>query len=116
MKVRLPKEMQGGPNNMQGMMRQAQKMQEQMTEKNAELDALEYTVSAGGGVVTVVIQGTKEIKSITVAPELIDPDDAETMQDIIVAAVNEAIKKVESVREEEMAKITGSLSGMPGLF
>ncbi len=116
MKVRLPKEMQGGPANMQGMMRQAQKMQEQMEAKNAELDALEYTITAGGGVVTVVIAGTKEIKSITIAPELIDPDDAETLQDILVAAVNEAIKKVETIRESEMSKITGSLSGMPGLM
>ncbi len=115
MKVRLPKEMQGGPTNMQGMMRQAQKMQAEMEAKGAELDAKEYTVQAGGGVVSVVIAGTKEIKSINIEPEIIDPDDAETLQDILVAAVNEAIKKVEAEREEEMSKITGNL-GMPGMF
>lgn len=96
MKVRLPKGMGGGPQDMNAMIRQAQKMQESMTEKQAELDALEYDFSAGGGMVSVKINGKKEILNITIKPELVDPEDVETLQDVIVAAVNEAYKSVES--------------------
>ena len=113
MNVRLPKGMGGGPSDMNSMIRQAQKMQEQMTEKQAELDAREYEINAGGGVVTVKIKGTKEISDIVIQPEIVDPDDVETLQDILVAAVNEAIKKVESENEQEMSKITGGM-GLPG--
>ena len=118
MKVRLPKGMGGGPSDMNSMIRQAQKMQEQMAEKQAELDEREYDVQAGGGVVAVKIKGTKEILDISIQPEIIDPDDPETLQDILVAAINEAIKKVETDAQNEMGKITGSLNipGMPGLF
>ena len=97
------------------MIRQAQKMQEDMAQKQEELDAREYDVKAGGGVVTVKINGKKEILSIDIQPEIVDPDDVETLSDILVAAVNEAIKRVETVNSEEMAKITGSMS-MPGMF
>ena len=100
---------------MQGMMRQAQKMQEQMTALQEELDAKEYEINAGGGVVTVVINGKKEIKSIDIKPEIVDPDDIETLSDILVAACNEAIKKVETTNSEAMQKITGEIS-IPGLF
>lgn len=96
MKVRLPKGMGGGPQDMNTMIRQAQKMQESMTEKQAELDALEYEFSAGGGMVSVKINGKKEILNISIKPELVDPEDVETLQDVIVAAVNEAYKSVES--------------------
>ena len=113
MKVRLPKGMGGGPQDMNAMIRQAQKMQESMTEKQAELDALEYDFSAGGGMVSVKINGKKEILNITIKPELVDPEDVETLQDVIVAAVNEAYKSVESKNAAEMEKITGSLS-LPG--
>ena len=118
MKARLPQGMGGGPQNMQGMIRQAQKMQEQMTELQEDLDAREYEIKAGGGVVTVKINGKKEIKSIDIAPEIVDPDDIETLSDILVAGVNEAIKKVEETNAAEMEKITGNLGGMgiPGLF
>ena len=115
MNVRLPKGMGGGPSDMNSMIRQAQKMQEQMAEKQAELDAREYEINAGGGVVTVKIKGNKEISDIAIQPEIVDPDDVETLQDILVAAVNEAIKKVESVNEEEMGKVTGSMN-LPGMF
>ena len=115
MKVRLPKGMGGGPSDMNSMIRQAQKMQEQMAEKQAELDEREYEVQAGGGVVTVKIKGTKEILDIQLQPEVVDPDDVETLQDILVAAVNEAIKKVESTNEQELGKITGSMN-LPGMF
>ncbi len=118
MKARLPKGMGGGPSNMQSMIKQAQKMQEDMTALQAELDTREYEVKAGGGVVTVKINGKLEVLSIDVAPEVVDPDDIETMTDIIVAAVNEAIKKVNETNSEEMGKITGGLNvpGIPGLF
>jgi DNA-binding YbaB/EbfC family protein len=117
MKVRLPKGMGGGPSDMNSMIRQAQKMQEQMAEKQAELDEREYDVQAGGGVVAVKIKGTKEILDITIQPEIIDPDDVETLQDILVAAVNEAIKTVETDAANEMSKITGGMGAMmPGLF
>ena len=116
MKVRLPKGMGGGPQDMNALMRQAQKMQEDMANKQAELEEREYDISAGGGVVNVKINGKKEILSIALEPEIIDPDDKETLEDILVAAVNEAIKRVEDTNSEEMSKITGGLSGMPGMF
>ena len=115
MKVRLPQGAGGGPSNMQAMIKQAQKMQEDMAAKQEELEAREYEVSAGGGVVTAKINGKKEFLSIKIDPEVIDPDDPETLEDLVVAAVNEAIKKVENISAEEMQKITGNI-GMPGLF
>lgn len=111
MKAMVPK----GPS-MNEMLRQAQKMQEDMQAKQAELEAREYDVSAGGGAVKVRINGKREILSIDISPEIVDPDDIETLSDIIVAAVNEAIKKVNSTSDEEMQKITGPLGSMPGLF
>jgi len=115
MKARLPKGMGGGPTDMNGMIRQAQKMQEEMAALQEELDAKEYEVSAGGGAVTVKINGKNEIQSIEISPEIVDPDDIETLSDIIVAGVNEAIKKVSDTNSEAMSKVTGGLS-MPGLF
>ena len=112
MKVRIPNQ---GPGNMNQMIKQAQKMQEDMAALQEELDAKEYTVNAGGGMATVTINGKKEILSIEVKPEIVDPDDIETLQDILVAGVNEAIKQVSDTNSAEMSKITGSLS-MPGLF
>ncbi|MBQ4273917.1 MAG: YbaB/EbfC family nucleoid-associated protein [Clostridia bacterium] len=115
MRANIPKGMGGGPQNMQAMLRQAQKMQEDMAAKQEELDAREYDISAGGGVVAVKINGKKEILSIDLSPEIVDPDDIETLSDILVAAVNEAIKRVEDTNAEEMGKITGPMN-MPGLF
>ena len=115
MRANVPKGMGGGPQNMQAMLRQAQKMQEDMAAKQEELDAREYEIKAGGGVVTVRINGKKEILSIDIAPELVDPDDIETLSDILVAGVNEAIKRVEDTNSREMEKITGNMA-MPGLF
>ena len=113
MKVRIPQS--GGPSNMQAMLKQAQKMQEDMAAKQEELEAREYDVFAGGGVVNVKINGKKEIQSVKLSPEIVDPDDIETLEDLIVAAVNEAVKKVEAISAEEMQKITGSM-GLPGMF
>lgn len=115
MKVRLPQGMGGGPSNMQSMLKQAQKMQEDMANMQAELEEREYEVAAGGGVIEVKINGKKEILSVKIDPEVVDPDDVETLEDLIVAAVNEAIKRVEAVSAEEMQKITGSMS-IPGMF
>ena len=112
MKVRLP---QGG---MQNMIKQAQKMQENMQAKQAELEAKEYDVSAGGGVIDVKINGKREILSVKLAEEIVDPDDIETLEDLIIAAINEAIKTVDADAAAEMAKITGGMGipGMPGMF
>ena len=115
MKVRLPQGMGGGPQNMQSMLKQAQKMQEDMAAMQAELEEKEYEVSAGGGVVNVKINGKKEFLSVKIDPEVVDPDDVETLEDHIVAAVNEAVKKFEAISSEEMQKITGSI-GLPGMF
>ena len=90
-------------------------MQEEMEAKQAELDVMEYEVQAGGGVVTVKINGKQEVQSITIKPEVVDPDDIETLSDILVAAVNEAIKKVSETNNEAMSKITGGMN-IPGLF
>ena len=113
MKARIPGGMGGGPQNMNAMIRQAQKMQEDMENLQADLDSREYTVSAGGGMVTVQINGKRQILSLDIKPEIVDPDDIETLSDIITAAVNEAINKVDTTNSAEMSKITGS---MPGLF
>jgi DNA-binding YbaB/EbfC family protein len=115
MRANLPKGMGGGPQNMNAMIKQAQKMQEDMEALQAELDEREYDISAGGGVVNVKINGKKEILSIDIKPEIVDPDDIETLSDILVAAVNEAIKRVEDTNSAEMSKVTGNMS-MPGLF
>ena len=115
MKARLPKGMGGGPQNMNSMIRQAQKMQEDMAALQEELETREYDVSAGGGVVSVKINGKREVLSINIEPEVVDPDDIETLSDILVAAVNEAIKKVDEVSESEMSKITGQMN-IPGMF
>ncbi len=115
MRANIPKGMGGGPQNMQAMIRQAQKMQEDMAAKQEELDAREYEIKAGGGAVVVKISGKKEVLSIDISPEIVDPDDIETLSDILVAGVNEAIKRVEETNSAEMEKITGSMN-MPGLF
>ena len=115
MRANIPKGMGGGAQNMNAMLRQAQKMQEDMATLQEELDAKEYEVSAGGGVVAVKINGKKEILAIDIKPEIVDPDDIETLSDILIAAMNEAIKRVEDTNAQEMSKITGSI-GMPGMF
>ena len=113
MKARIPKS--NVPGNMQAMLQQAQKMQEDMANKQAELEAREYEAAVGGGVLTVRMNGKKELLSVKISEEVVDPDDIETLEDLITAAVNEAIKKVESVSQDEMSKITGSMS-LPGMF
>ncbi len=116
MKANIPKGVGGGPQNMQALLRQVQKAQEDVAAKQEELDAREYEISAGGGVVTVRINGKKEIQAIDLKPEIVDPDDIETLSDILVAAVNEAIKRVEDTNNEEIGKITGQMPSIPGLM
>ncbi|MBQ2729774.1 MAG: YbaB/EbfC family nucleoid-associated protein [Clostridia bacterium] len=120
MKSRLPQGRGGGPGNMQSMIKQAQKMQEDMAALQEDLDAREYDIKAGGGAVCVKINGKLEVSNIEIDPDVVDPDDVETLQDILTAAVNEAIKTVTETNNNEMGKITGSLNmsglGMPGMF
>lgn len=105
----------GGFNggNMQQLMRQAQKMQQQMAEMQEKLDAEEYEAASGGGMVQVKVSGKRELVSISIDPQVIDPDDAEMLEDLIKAAVNEALRKGEEAREAAMGKMA---PGMGGLF
>ena len=102
----------GGGGNMQQLMRQAQKLQDQMAKAQEELDAREYTAQAGGGMVTVVVTGKREVKSIDIKPECVDPEDVEMLQDLLLAAVNEALRAGEQTREAEMARLTPGMGGM----
>lgn len=114
MKARIPKNM-GGNQNMNSMIKQAQKMQEQITELQNDIEEREFSATAGGGAVEVVLTGNKNIKSLTLKPEVVDPEDIEMLQDLIISAVNEAINNIESTTEDEMNKITGGVA-LPGLF
>ena len=105
------------PGNMNNLMKQAQKMQKQMEETQAELEVKEYEASAGGGGVNVKINGLKEITEIKIAEEVVDPDDIEMLQDLIMAAVNEAIRAQADDEKEQLSKITGGMGGgFGGLF
>lgn len=103
----------GGMGNMNNMIKQAQKMQKDMMKIQEELEQRQIETSAGGGAVTVVVTGKKEIVSINIKPEVVDPDDVEMLQDLILAAVNEAIRKADEMVNSEMSKLTGGL-GLPG--
>ena len=103
-------------SNPAALMKQIQKVQEEMETRQAELDAAEYDISAGGGMVTLKINGKKEILSIDIKPEIVDPDDIETLSDILVAGVNEAIKHVENINTAEMAKVSAGMPQIPGLM
>ncbi|MGN1320325.1 MAG: YbaB/EbfC family nucleoid-associated protein [Acutalibacteraceae bacterium] len=113
MKVRIPNS--GGAGNMNQMIKQAQKMQEDMANLQTDLEAREYTASSGGGSVTVTVDGKHLIKSIKIDPEIIDPDDSEMIEDLVTVAVNEAINNAIKTAEEEMGAITGGLN-LPGMF
>ena len=113
MKVRIPNS--GGPGNMNQMIKQAQKMQEDMTNLQADLETREYTATSGGGMIEVTVDGKHLIKSIKINPDAIDPEDPEMLEDLITVAVNEAIENAIKTSEEEMGAITGGLN-MPGLF
>lgn len=101
----------GMPGNMNNLMKQAQKMQRQMEETTKELETKEYTASAGGGAVTVTVSGKKEVTAVKITPEAVDPDDVEMLEDMIMAAVNEAFRQMEEASNNAMAKLTGGLGG-----
>ncbi len=115
MKARLPKGVGGGPGNMQSMIKQAQQMQEEMGKLQEELDVREYTVTAGGGAVTAVVDGKHIVKKLEIKPEVVDPEDVDMLADLVMAAVNEAIRQAVDTSEADMSKITGGIN-MPGLF
>ena len=102
----------GGGANMQNLMKQAQKMQEQMAKAQEELEDAELTATSGGGLVTVTVNGKKEIRSVVIKPEAVDPDDVEMLEDLIMAAINESYKKADDLTKEKM----GAFGGLGGMF
>lgn len=104
------------PGNMNNLMKQAQRMQKQMEEKTKEIEDKEWEASVGGGAVTVKVSGKKEITSVTLSKDVVDPDDIEMLQDLIMAAVNEAFRKMEDESQAAMSSITGGLGGLGGGF
>ncbi len=113
MKVRIPNS--GGPGNMNQMLKQAQKMQEDMAVLQEDLDNREYTATAGGGMIEVTVDGKHQIKMLKIKPEAVDPDDVEMLEDLITVAINEAITNAAKTAEDEMGAITGGMN-IPGLF
>ena len=116
MKARLPQGMTGNNRgNMNGMIKQAQKMQAEITQLQEDIEQREFSAQAGGGMVSVTMSGSKHINSLEIKPEAVDPNDVEMLQDMIISAVNECVGNIEKVSEEEMGAITGGVS-FPGLF
>lgn len=115
MKARLPKEYQGGQQNMQSMIKQAQKMQEDIGVLQEELNVREFSASVGGGVVEVTMTGDKTVKALAIKPEVVDPEDVDMLQDLIISAVNECLRTIETTTEAEMEKVTGGVN-IPGMF
>ncbi len=101
------------PGNMNNLMKQAQRMQRQMEENQKELETKEFTAKAGGGAVEVTVSGKKEVLRVTLSEEVVDPEDIEMLQDLIVAATNEALRMAESANADLMNKMTGGLGGLP---
>lgn len=101
------------PGNMNNLMKQAQRMQRQMEENQKELETQEFTAKAGGGAVEVTVSGKKEVLRVTLSEEVVDPEDIEMLQDLIVAATNEALRMAESANADLMNKMTGGLGGLP---
>ena len=104
----------GKPGNMNNLMKQAQRMQRQMEEAQKQMEEMEMTATAGGGAVEVTVSGKKEVLKVKLAEEVVDPEDIEMLEDLIVAATNEALRKVEEASQQSMSKITGGLGG--GMF
>ena len=100
----------GMPGNMNNLMKQAQKMQRQMEEMQGEMENKTLEITSGGGAVKVVVSGKKEIKSLELSADIVDPDDIEMLQDLIIAAVNEAIRQADEMTNREMGKITGGMN------
>ena len=102
----------GMPGNMNNLMKQAQKMQKQLEENQKALEEKEFTATAGGGAVEVTVSGKKEVTKVKLTEEVVDPDDIEMLEDLIISAVNEAIRQVEEMYNAEMGRMTGGLGGM----
>ena len=116
MKARLPQGYQNSAPNMNQMVRKAQKMQEDIGKIQEELAVKEFTKQVGGGAIELVMTGDKQLKSVTIKPEVVDPEDIEMLQDLIVAATNEALRKMEEESQAAMSKLTGGLGGLGGGF
>lgn len=101
------------PGNMANLMKQAQKMQKQMEEQAKEMETKEFTATAGGGAVEVTVSGKREVLKVKLDQEVVDPDDVEMLEDLIVAATNEALRKVEEASASAMSRLTGGMTGMP---
>ncbi len=101
----------GMPGNMNNLMKQAQRMQRQMEESQKELEVKEFVAKAGGGAVEVTVTGKKEITKVKLSEEVVDPDDIEMLEDLVMAAVNEALRMAEDASNEIMNKMTGGLGG-----
>ena len=106
----------GFPGNQANMMKQAQKMQQDFLKMQQELESTKFEFTSGGGAVKAVVSGTREFESITIDPEVVDPDDVEMLQDLILAAINGALKAADDKTSQSMAKLQGGLGGFPGLF
>ena len=106
----------GMPGNMNNLTKQAQRMQRQMEETTKELEAKEYTAAAGGGAVSVTVSGKKEVTAVKISPEAVDPDDVEMLEDLIMAATNEAFRQLEEANNNAMSKLTGGMGGLGGGF
>ena len=104
----------GMPGNMNNLMKQAQKMQRQMEENQKALEEKEFTATVGGGAVSVTVSGKREITKVTLSEEAVDPDDIEMLEDLIMAATNEAFRQMEAANSEAMSKLTGGLGGALG--
>ncbi|MCQ2520571.1 MAG: YbaB/EbfC family nucleoid-associated protein, partial [Lachnospiraceae bacterium] len=99
----------GMPGNMNNLMKQAQRMQRQMEENQKALEEKDFTAKVGGGAVTVTISGKREVKSVELTPDVVDPDDIEMLQDLIMAAMNEALKQIDDANADSMSRLTGGL-------
>lgn len=106
----------GIPGNQMNMMKQAQKMQQDFLKMQQELESTDFEFTSGGGAVKAVVSGTREFSSIVIDPEVVDPEDVEMLQDLILAAVNGALKKADEQTGKAMSKLQGGLGGFPGLF
>ncbi len=106
----------GGMGNIGNLMKQAQKMQQDMAKAQEELADKTVEATVGGGAVTVVATGAKEIKEIRISKEAVDPDDVETLQDMVLAAVNEALRQADELAKSTMGGLAGGLGNIPGLF
>jgi hypothetical protein len=115
MKARLPREYQNNNTNMNAMVKKAQKMQEDIARVQEELEQKEFTKQVGGGALELVMTGDKQLKSVTLKPEAVDPDDIEMLQDLIMSGVNEILKEVDEYGASEMEKVTGGVS-FPGFI